>query len=98
MKLTLIPFILTPMINVSIAYFVTKVGMVPAATIAAPWTTPPIINGFLVTQSWRGAVLSIVLIVVAVCIYLPFVAMANKAAKTGKTKGSHTETSTKVRV
>lgn len=39
-----------------------------------------------------------VLIVVAVCIYLPFVAMANKAAKTGKTKGSHAETSTNVRV
>lgn len=76
-----IPFILAPMVNVSIAYFATKLGLVPAATIAAPWTTPPIINGFLVTQSWRGAVLSIVLIVVAVCIYLPFIAMANRAEK-----------------
>ncbi|WP_313801535.1 hypothetical protein [Cytobacillus sp.] len=28
----------------------------------------------------------------------PFVAMANKAAKTGKTKGSHADTSTNVRV
>ncbi|MFJ7950051.1 PTS sugar transporter subunit IIC [Lysinibacillus sp. NPDC096418] len=76
-----VPFILAPMVNVTIAYFATKMGLVPAATIAAPWTTPPIINGFLVTQSWRGAVLSIVLIVVAVCIYLPFIAMANRAAK-----------------
>ncbi|KOS67911.1 PTS lactose transporter subunit IIC [Lysinibacillus contaminans] len=77
-----VPFILTPMVNVSIAYFATKWGLVPAATIAAPWTTPPIINGFLVTQSWQGAALSIVLIVVSICIYLPFVAMANRVAKT----------------
>jgi PTS system cellobiose-specific IIC component len=81
-----IPFILTPMVNVTIAYFVTKWGMVPAATIAAPWTTPPIINGFLVTQSWQGAVLSFVLIVISVCIYLPFVAMANRTAKLKEAK------------
>lgn len=93
-----IPFILTPMVNVSIAYFATKVGLVPAATIAAPWTTPPIINGFLVTQSWQGAVLSIVLIAIAVCIYLPFVAMANKAAKTGKTKDNQIDSSSNLRV
>ncbi|MEO4052164.1 PTS sugar transporter subunit IIC [Solibacillus sp. CAU 1738] len=76
-----IPFILTPMVNVSIAYFVTKFGWVPAATIQVPWTTPPIINGLLATNSWQGAVLSGVLIVVAVLIYLPFVMMANRMAK-----------------
>ncbi|WP_042475182.1 PTS sugar transporter subunit IIC [Bacillus ndiopicus] len=74
------PFILTPMVNVSIAYFVTKAGWVPAATVAAPWTTPPIINGWLVTQSFSGAILSIVLIVVAVLIYTPFLLAANRAA------------------
>ncbi|WP_332646952.1 PTS sugar transporter subunit IIC [Lysinibacillus sp. 54212] len=82
----LIPFILTPMVNVSIAYFATKWGMVPAATVVAPWTTPPIINGFLVTQSWKGAVLSLVLIVVAVLIYLPFIAMANRVTKPNPTE------------
>lgn len=76
-----IPFILTPMVNVSVAYFATKIGLVPAATVVAPWTTPPIINGFLVTQSWQGAVLSLVLIILSVCIYLPFIAMANRVAK-----------------
>lgn len=76
-----IPFILTPMVNVSIAYFVTKIGLVPAATIQVPWTTPPILNGLLATNSWQGAVLSGVLIVVAVLIYLPFVMMANRVAK-----------------
>lgn len=75
-----VPFILTPMVNVSIAYFATKWGLVPAATVAAPWTTPPIINGWLVTQSISGAILSIVLIVVAVLIYTPFLLAANRAA------------------
>lgn len=75
-----VPFILTPMVNVSIAYFATKWGIVPAATVAAPWTTPPIINGWLVTQSISGAILSIVLIVVAVLIYTPFLLAANRAA------------------
>lgn len=93
-----IPFILTPMVNVSIAYFATKLGMVPAATIAAPWTTPPIINGFLVTQSWQGAALSFVLIAISVCIYLPFVAMANKATKVGKLQSGEAESSESLRV
>ncbi|MGE6515469.1 PTS sugar transporter subunit IIC [Lysinibacillus sphaericus] len=86
-----IPFILTPMINVTIAFFATKWGWVPAATVPVPWTTPPIINGFLVTQSWRGAVLSIILIVVAVCIYLPFLAMANRVAKQEQKPESETQ-------
>ncbi|MEG0473830.1 MAG: PTS transporter subunit EIIC, partial [Solibacillus sp.] len=76
-----IPFILTPMVNVSIAYFATKMGLVPAAIASIPWTIPPVLNGFLVTQHWSGAVLSLVLLVISVLIYLPFIAMANRMAK-----------------
>lgn len=83
-----IPFILTPMVNVSIAYFVTKLGWVPVATVVAPWTIPPVLNGLLVTQHWSGAVLSLVLIVISVLIYLPFIAMANRAAKLNEQKMS----------
>ncbi len=86
-----IPFILTPMINVTIAFFVTKWGWVPAATVVAPWTTPPVINGFLVTQSWTGAVLSLALIVISVCIYLPFIAMANRIAKQQERKAEQAQ-------
>ncbi|QDP99519.1 PTS sugar transporter subunit IIC [Lysinibacillus fusiformis] len=86
-----VPFILTPMINVTIAFFATKWGWVPAAIVAPPWTTPPIINGFLATQSWRGAALSVVLIVVAVCIYLPFLAMANRVAKQDEKRDAELE-------
>ncbi|WP_068983722.1 PTS sugar transporter subunit IIC [Lysinibacillus xylanilyticus] len=87
-----VPFILTPMVNVTIAFFATKWGFVPAATVSPPWTTPPIINGFLATQSWQGAVLSIVLLIVAVCIYLPFVSMANRMAKQNEQQVADSET------
>lgn len=86
-----VPFILTPMVNVTIAFFATKWGLVPAATVSPPWTTPPVINGFLATQSWQGAVLSIVLIVVAVCIYLPFISMANRMAKQNELRAAEAE-------
>ncbi|MFF2175240.1 PTS sugar transporter subunit IIC [Lysinibacillus sp. NPDC058147] len=86
-----VPFILTPMVNVTIAFFATKWGFVPAATVSPPWTTPPVINGFLATQSWQGAVLSIVLIVVAVCIYLPFISMANRMAKQNELRAAEAE-------
>lgn len=90
-----VPFILTPMVNVTIAFFATKWGFVPAATVSPPWTTPPIINGFLATQSWQGAVLSIVLIVVAVCIYLPFISMANRMAKQNEQRAAEAESQNK---
>jgi len=86
-----VPFILTPMINVTIAFFATKWGFVPAATVSPPWTTPPIINGFLATQSWQGAVLSLVLLIIAVCIYLPFISMANRIAKQNEQRAAESE-------
>ncbi len=51
-----IPFILTPMVLVSVAYFATSTGLVPAATVMPPWVTPPIIGGVLATKSIAGGV------------------------------------------
>ncbi|EUJ33953.1 PTS system beta-glucoside-specific transporter subunit IIC [Listeria floridensis FSL S10-1187] len=71
-----IPYILTPMVMVTIAYFATKWGLVPAATLITPWTTPPIIGGALATQSWAGGVLAAINLAISVIIYLPFAKMA----------------------
>lgn len=76
-----VPFIITPVVTMSIAYFSMKAGLVPKTVIAVPWTTPPILNGILATRSWQGGVLSIVNIAVAFFIYLPFVAMARRVQK-----------------
>ena len=45
------------------------------------WTTPPVISGFLATGSLRASLLQIVLIVVDVLLYLPFVANVEKRFK-----------------
>lgn len=38
------------MVLVSVAYFATSTGLVPAATVMPPWVTPPIIGGVLATK------------------------------------------------
>lgn len=71
-----IPFILTPMVLVSVAYFATSTGLVPAATVMPPWVTPPIIGGVLATKSISGGILAAVNLLLSVLIYLPFVKVA----------------------
>jgi Phosphotransferase system cellobiose-specific component IIC len=47
-----------------------------------PWVMPPVINAFLATGANFGAALvSLVNLVLATAIYLPFVIMANKQAE-----------------
>lgn len=73
-----IPYVVGPMIITMIAYFSTAAGLVPAATIVIPWVTPPIIGGFLATQSIAGAILSLVNLVIMVILYIPFILIQNK--------------------
>lgn len=68
----IIPFILAPMVNALIAYFAMSSGLVPITYVAASWTMPPILSGFLATGSIMGSLLQVVLIIVDVLLYLPF--------------------------
>ncbi len=75
----LIPaFIATPIVNAIIAYLATSLGLVNRVTTTPPWTFPGPIGAFLATSDWRGAVLSIVLIIVSILIYLPFFKIYDK--------------------
>lgn len=68
----LIPFILAPMINVTTTYLSMKLGIVPLTTGAmASWTMPPIISGFIVTNSWQGSALQAVNLILDILVYLP---------------------------
>lgn len=71
----IVPFILAPVISFFMAYVATVTGLVPVVSNTVYWTTPPIISGYLATNSIRGAILQIVIIGVSVLIYLPFVKM-----------------------
>lgn len=67
-----IPFIITPLITLSIGYFATATGFAGVALYAMPWTTPPILSAWLSTGGSIGAVITqVVCIVVSVLIYTP---------------------------
>lgn len=76
----MIPFILSPVIFVSLAYFVMKIGLVPIANgVNIPWTTPPIIAGFLIS-GWKGALFQLVEIIVSMAWWYPFFKIVDKQA------------------
>ncbi len=75
----LVPWVLVMLVYVLIGWGAMAIGICPnpiGATI--PWTTPPIIAGWLVTGSFMGAIVNIVQIIVGTVIYLPFVKMYDK--------------------
>lgn len=75
----MIPFIVTPMICATIAWFATTAGLVNAVVVTAPWTLPGPVGAFMATGGdWRAAVLSVVLIIVSVICYYPFVKIYDK--------------------
>ena len=75
-----IPFIIAPIITTIISYISISIGLVhPVIMATMPWTTPPIIGGFMATGHWSGAILCVVNILVSIIVYLPFVIMAEKA-------------------
>ncbi|MCM0582048.1 PTS sugar transporter subunit IIC [Weissella diestrammenae] len=71
----IIPFVLAPVVNAIIAFIAMSTGLVHATVgIVIPWVMPPVLSGFLATGSHiSGAVLQIVLIIIDVLLYLPFV-------------------------
>lgn len=69
----LIPFLLTPVVNILICYLAMSSGIVPLAENTVNWTTPIIIGGYMATGSVKGSLLQIVCVIIGVIIYLPFV-------------------------
>lgn len=77
----LIPFILNPIINAAVTYAAMAWHIIPYTTgVTLPWTTPPIIGGFLATGgSVASAILQLILVIVSVLIYYPFFKSADNA-------------------
>lgn len=69
----IIPFIFSSIANLLISYFLMYIGIVPLVTHSVSWTTPIIISGYVTTESILGALLQIILLIVGVFIYRPFV-------------------------
>lgn len=68
-----IPFVLAPIVTLMLGYVLTVIGFCPKAVINTPWTTPPILHGFLTTgANIMGAVSQAIAIVASILIYAPF--------------------------
>ena len=73
-----IPFMLSPAVSATVAYFLTNIGFCGRMVVNAPWTTPPVLMAFLSSGGSVGAAITQILsIVIAFVIYIPFVIMAN---------------------
>ena len=72
----LLPFLLAPLALTMLALTAVHTGLVPLHNLAVPWTTPPLLSGYLLTESWRGTALQTVGLLLSTLIYLPFVRRA----------------------
>jgi PTS system cellobiose-specific IIC component len=81
--LMIIPFIITSLVVVIVTFIAMNFGWVALPTgIAVPWTTPPIIAGYLASGGHiSGAVMNIVDILISFLIYTPFFRIYDKAKK-----------------
>jgi PTS system cellobiose-specific IIC component len=75
----IVPFCLAQLAVMLISYGAIVIGfMAPFSAIQVPWTTPPIIAGFLM-NGWQGAVVQIAGLAAATAIYFPFVKAQDNA-------------------
>ena len=76
----LIPFVFGPLVLFVIAYFATYFRLVSPIVAYVPWYVPPLINGWLASGGdFRNVILQLVLIVVQVIIYIPFLKMYERS-------------------
>lgn len=77
----LIPWVLAPMAAVTVAYFAMKLGLVPLTTgVTVPWTVPIFFSGILATNSIRGGILQLVILVIVLAIWAPFIKVMDTQA------------------
>lgn len=77
-----IPFILCPIVSMGLGALMIASGFVLPGTLDVGWTTPQPIKAFLSSSgSWETALSVIIVFIICVLIYLPFVMMANKESE-----------------
>ncbi|WDF82857.1 PTS sugar transporter subunit IIC [Lacticaseibacillus pabuli] len=66
------PFILAPMASMGLTYWAIKLTIIPPFNgVYVPWTTPPIMSGFLV-GGWKTMLWQALMLVMTFFIYFPF--------------------------
>ncbi|NBI90029.1 PTS sugar transporter subunit IIC [Lachnospiraceae bacterium] len=70
-----IPFVVAPLVNTTVFYLLMRAGLIGKMFINVPWVLPGPLQVFLATLDWKAFVVHILLIVLDVFMYLPFVKM-----------------------
>lgn len=80
----LIPTILAPFLGVIINFLAISSGLVPIIKYEIPGNMPVFFAGLIATGSIRGGILQLVVLVMGVLVYAPFVLLANKMVEKEK--------------
>ncbi|HJC99553.1 MAG TPA: PTS transporter subunit EIIC [Candidatus Dwaynia gallinarum] len=67
-----IPFIITPIVTVSMTYFAQVFGIIGTGHIVDPSFTPFFIQAYLSSLDFRNVIFSFVIVIVSIFIYYPF--------------------------
>lgn len=69
----MIPFVLTPVIGALIGYSAAAIGFIKPLTVLIPWTTPPLLSGYLASSGdFKVVLVQLVILTVTMLFYLPF--------------------------
>ena len=67
-----IPFFIMPPLSAGSTYLLIKAGILPYLNgVQVPWTTPPVISGFLI-GGWKIALWQAIILVISFFVYWPF--------------------------
>ena len=70
----IVPFVLLPAIGLIIGYIATSLNFMNKCVVYIPWTTPPLLSGYLATSGdFRAVIVQLIILVIGVFLYLPFV-------------------------
>lgn len=84
----IIPMILATLAGMGIGVLSTSLGIAGYTYIMTPWVTPPVLGAFLSTGGSVGAALTaVVILVVAVLIYMPFVKAMDREVEPAENEG-----------
>lgn len=70
-----IPFVCVPIMALLVSYGATALGLVPCVTHEISWTMPIIFSGYMATESVAGSILQLVIVVLGIAMYVPFLRM-----------------------
>ena len=74
-----IGFIIAPIVSYTLAYVLTAIGFCPVMYVNVPWTTPPVVAGFLSSGgNFMGAVTQLICLAAAVLVYIPCIKLYEK--------------------